>query len=600
LTSTQPPLALAPTDAKPTPTSLLTRAEWNLYIDGPRCGEFGRQILALTDAQPEHPARAEAWWHIAFCAMRYGDPNEGVAANARAREAFTAFENERGLLLCDEVEIFHARIQQRLDDAFLLHERIAARTDVQRTPTDLYISQNSRAITRKLLLQTDDMLRDFYRAHTVAHTCESPGPRLMALVNLGGVHADLYNLVEAQALSAEGLDLAEAAGAWVAFAVAGLNLLVVYEGLGDIERCRAVLARLLAREGRLPPQTLRRHAQCLAMACLAVGDLVGARRWLDEAISNQAGLGDAKSDFARVSAGWLMAHGRHAEARAVIEERLACCNGVQDQPYPRMRLLQTATNACEQLGDPWAALRYLHESHTLHEALVGRTVRARFIALEAAHEVETTRQERDRARAAADAAEHDRQRLAALNDALENKVAEAETLQRQLREQALRDPLTGLYNRRFLSEAGASRIELANRNCTPLCVALIDIDHFKQVNDKYGHEAGDQVLVVFASLLHQRLRRSDIVCRFGGEEFLLLVDPCTEDAVRLLLDELLDKFRAVAFSTGRDEFTGRTFSAGVAVLAEDAADFEALVKIADDRMYRAKSTGRARVCGREG
>jgi diguanylate cyclase (GGDEF)-like protein len=293
-----------------------------------------------------------------------------------------------------------------------------------------------------------------------------------------------------------------------------------------------------------------------------------------------------------------MAQGRHAEARVVLEERLARCDGLQDQPYPRMRLLQAATTACEALDDPWAALRYLHESNKLHETLVGRTVLARFIALESAHEVETTRQERDRARTAAEAAERDRRRLAALNDALQGKMAEAEALQSQLREQALRDPLTGLFNRRFLSEAATSRIELANRRRTPLCVILIDIDHFKRVNDEYGHEAGDQVLVAFANLLQQRMRRSDVVCRFGGEEFLLLVDSCTEDAVYQLLDELLDKFRALGFGTGHGAFTARTFSAGVAVLPEDADDFEGLVKMADERMYRAKSTGRARVCGR--
>jgi len=127
---------------------------------------------------------------------------------------------------------------------------------------------------------------------------------------------------------------------------------------------------------------------------------------------------------------------------------------------------------------------------------------------------------------------------------------------------------------------------------------MIDVDHFKRVNDEYGHDAGDQVLVALARLLLQRLRRSDIVCRFGGEEFLLLVDTCAEDAVHALLDELLGQFRALAFGIGRDAFTDRTFSAGVAVLAEDADEFEALVKIADQRMYRAKSTGRARICGR--
>jgi diguanylate cyclase (GGDEF)-like protein len=614
LTSSSSLLAPDPVVVDPTPESLLALAERNLYLDGPRCGTLGREILALTDDQPGHPTRAEAWWHIGWAALRYGDRGEALDANRQARAAFAAAGDERGGLLCDEFDCLHLRILEQPEEALHLHERIAARTDVARRPTDLFISHNSRAITRKLLVQTDGMLRDFYRAQSAAELCESPGPRIFARVNLGGCHADLYNLTEAQALSSEAMDLAEAAGAWVAVAVAAFNLIQAYDGLGDVEGCRTVLARLFAYESRMPPQMLRSQAPSLAMACLAVGDLAATRRWLDEGASAAVGDGDGKSDFARVTAGWLIAQGRLAEARAVVDERLACSEGLQDQPYSRMRLLQTASAVCEALDDPRAALRHLHASHTLFEALVARSSRARFIAQQAAHEVEASRRERDRARAAAEVAERDRQRLAALNGALveriaetqrlnaalQSKMAEAEALQRQLHEQAVHDPLTGLYNRRFLTEAATSRIELAHRNGTPLCIVLIDIDHFKRVNDEHGHDTGDEVLVAFARLLQQRLRRSDIVCRFGGEEFLLLVDPCAGDAAGALLEELLEQFRALDFQTGRDAFKGCTFSAGVALLGEDADDVESLVKIADQRMYRAKAAGRARVCGRGG
>ena len=183
-----------------------------------------------------------------------------------------------------------------------------------------------------------------------------------------------------------------------------------------------------------------------------------------------------------------------------------------------------------------------------------------------------------------------------LNEALQQKIAEAEALQVQLRDQAVRDPLTGLYNRRFLAEASVARIELARRQATPIAIVLIDIDHFKQINDLHGHARGDEVLQQFAALLRDRMRRSDIICRFGGEEFVLLVDNCDDATLAEILDGLMKQFRGLRFGAGDDLLDDSTFSAGIAVLDVDGGDFESLVRVADARMYRAKAAGRARVC----
>jgi diguanylate cyclase (GGDEF)-like protein len=183
-----------------------------------------------------------------------------------------------------------------------------------------------------------------------------------------------------------------------------------------------------------------------------------------------------------------------------------------------------------------------------------------------------------------------------LNDALQQKIAEAEALQAQLREQAVRDPLTGLYNRRFLDETSLARIQLARRQGTRIAIVLIDIDHFKWINDLHGHSRGDEVLQRFADLLRERMRRSDIVCRFGGEEFVLLVDNCDDATLATILETLMRQFRSQRFGEGEDLTDDCTFSAGVALLDVDGADFESLVRVADTRMYRAKAAGRARIC----
>jgi diguanylate cyclase (GGDEF)-like protein len=601
-----------PAAADDDPRRLLAQADWQLYIDSRRAGELGQAALDATRDQPTLALRGDAHFHVGLSLLRAGRIAPAIEANERARASYCAHGDARGLLMCDQFDATHLHVQGRLDEALALHLRIASRTDVARRPTDLYICHNSRAITRKLLGQHDGMLLDFYEALNAARACESPGPHINALTNLGGSHTDLWNLNEAQRLSEEALDLAEAAGAWTAFAVAIFNLAQTYDGLGLAAPCIALLERIRRNEHRMAPGVLANNTSLMAIAHLCAGDLDGARTWLDHGVTAMFSDHDGKTDYARARATYLMALGRDQEARDIIQARIAEADVVElkDAPYSRMRLLQVAADVCERLRDTAAALRYLREAQGLYETLVGRSSRAGFIATQVAHEYAVARDDRDRAREAHERAESDRRRLAALNDALEErmresqrlnealqqKIAEAEALQEQLRDQAVRDPLTGLYNRRFLAETSVARIELARRQGTGIAIVLIDIDHFKQINDLHGHGRGDEVLQQFAALLRERMRRSDVICRFGGEEFLLLVDNCDEATLMDILDGLMRHFRALRFGSAAQAIAGSTFSAGVALLDVDGTDFESLVRVADARMYRAKAAGRARVC----
>ena len=610
--SDQTPLDTA-LDATFDPARLLEQAEWHLYLDIRRAGELGRAALDALAAQPTHALRGEAHFQIAFSLLRTGQAEDGAEHGALARASFVAHDDARGLLMCDQFDALHLHVQGRLQEALALHLRILARSgDVARRPSDLYICHNSRAITRKLLGQHDDMLRDFYEALAAARSCASPGPHINALTNLGGSHTDLWNLGEAQKLSEQALDLAEAAGAWSSFAVSVFNLAQIYDGLGLTEPCAAMLERIRLNEHRMLPGVLARNTSLMAIAHLCAGDSEGAAKWLDPGVTPTASVDPAnRTDHARAHASHLSATGHHAQALEIIQAHIVAAAGaeLQDPPYSRMRLLHAATDICETLGDSATALRHLREAQRLYETLVGRSARAGFIAAQVDHETAVARDDRDRAREAQERAEVDRRRLATLNlaleermgesqrlnEALQQKIAEAEALQAQLREQAVRDPLTGLYNRRFLDEASGGRIELARRNGTTIAIALIDIDHFKLINDLFGHGRGDEVLRHFATLLRDRIRRSDIICRFGGEEFVLLVDNCDVPTLADILETLMRQFRATRFGSGEDMLDDSTFSAGIAVLDVDGRDFESLVRVADARMYRAKAAGRARV-----
>jgi diguanylate cyclase (GGDEF)-like protein len=237
----------------------------------------------------------------------------------------------------------------------------------------------------------------------------------------------------------------------------------------------------------------------------------------------------------------------------------------------------------------------MRRAHGLYEKLVGRSARARWLSLQANHQLSEAKRERDLAVDSRRSAEDDRRRLAELNAALHAQIAQTEMLHAQLREQALRDPLTGLHNRRYLFEMAPGLLELARRQETQLCVVLIDLDHFKLLNDTYGHQAGDAVLKRFAALLTQMLRRSDVICRHGGEEFVAVMPDISADGAEAMLERLL-----LAFQSQREEFNQRrlphgSFSAGIARFPRHGNTLEQLLSRADRALYAAKNHGRARI-----
>ncbi|HEX8375279.1 MAG TPA: GGDEF domain-containing protein, partial [Geminicoccaceae bacterium] len=159
---------------------------------------------------------------------------------------------------------------------------------------------------------------------------------------------------------------------------------------------------------------------------------------------------------------------------------------------------------------------------------------------------------------------------------------------------ALEDHLTGLANRRRFAEAGRSALLHARRHARPLSLVIVDIDHFKRINDGFGHEAGDAVLRWLGALCRGTFRAGDTVGRIGGEEFAVLL-PDTELAGAVALAERLREgvaARAVAYGDARIAFS---LSAGVAELGPATRDADALLKAADQALYAAKRAGRDRV-----
>ena len=177
------------------------------------------------------------------------------------------------------------------------------------------------------------------------------------------------------------------------------------------------------------------------------------------------------------------------------------------------------------------------------------------------------------------------------NRRLQEQLIEIGVLQSQLREQAIRDPLTDLFNRRYLEETLDREIARAAREKYPICVVMIDIDHFKQVNDTYGHEAGDAMLKSVAKLLAGNSRRGDFACRFGGEEFLLVMPNIHMAVAYARTETLRTSLNALQVPYGQFVLSA-TFSMGIACYPDHGDNRESLLRAVDKAMYAAKEAGR--------
>ncbi|MCZ2120675.1 MAG: GGDEF domain-containing protein [Anaerolineales bacterium] len=187
-------------------------------------------------------------------------------------------------------------------------------------------------------------------------------------------------------------------------------------------------------------------------------------------------------------------------------------------------------------------------------------------------------------------------RVIVAHDITERKLLEnhLQQLTQKLKEQATRDPLTGVFNRRFLAESLTKEIAHAVRESRTISIVMLDVDHFKKINDTYGHQCGDEALQNLANFLVENSRQGDIVCRYGGEEFAILMPQASAQGAYERAETWRREFGAKRLCVKNQELRV-TFSAGVANFPKHGADSETLLQAADSALYQSKNNGRNQV-----
>ncbi|RMD99471.1 MAG: diguanylate cyclase [Calditrichaeota bacterium] len=191
-------------------------------------------------------------------------------------------------------------------------------------------------------------------------------------------------------------------------------------------------------------------------------------------------------------------------------------------------------------------------------------------------------------------------RIKYLHDQLAEKIAELEIAKERLRQLAITDGLTGLYNHRYFKEFLMRELDRARRHRLNVSIVMIDIDHFKHYNDTHGHQAGDELLAQIARLFKDNIRKIDLAARYGGEEFVLILLETNKQSASVVAEKIRHLVEAFPFAHEQTQPMGRiTVSMGVASFPQDASDFDNLVRTADRRLYLAKQRGRNQVVGEE-
>jgi len=574
----------------------LARSAWRLqYRDSARSAALAEKALVRAVAIGD--VTAEAWARLArgFYRMRYTTPADAARELARAQRCFDLCGERGGHILaavgigrCDWMQGRYRESLQRLlplRDEGLRTLRHEARGMLLNGIAGCYSAQGDSA----------QAFAYMYEALRESQPARGHGFDAVLYSNLAHELYQLGEYDEALAYLHEGIERSRALANPRIDSVLRINRIACLTDLGrprealpDIEALRALLSEGSSDQGAT--------FGTVAIAALRAGDtalgasLIERARALDSAALEP----DERVELAVAEAELLALRGDDRGAAERLQAALPLpAEGLNLRAHCLYRL--ACADALERLGDAAAALRELRCWQQLQVERMRRAEQSRRQAAQLKTELLRLQRERDLIDQRRRESERAQEQLASMNRQLSHKVEEVESLRAALQQQASRDFLTGLFNRRHLNDVLPTMWALAAREQQPLAVAVIDLDHFKTVNDRHGHLAGDRLLEEFGRLLSQRLRKSDVACRYGGEEFCLLMPRSDANAAQRKLAALLRVWRAQSLAFDDGVLGASSFSAGVADSRLVPQSSEDLLRAADQCVLEAKRLGRSRI-----
>ena len=571
---------------------------WDLHFRDPEPAFAKAQALLSAPASAE--ARTRAWCEltIAFHHLFFtANPLEAKRWITAAAGTFGAVDDRRGALLA---EIGAARLAIIERSPIPARERLLALyPEAQQVlpPQDRFWLLNAIGAAHYFTDRMDDAIRYLYEALETLRGGERSPQHPTVMSNLAAALVTVGDYAPACELAEAALaDLAHYNNAQLVM-FARSNYAEALSGMGADDRALQVTEQMLADAAAAPRRSAQNHYMAIAAEILARHGRV------DEAARCAETAREIYADF---PGGFNEVHSRWADAVAADArgDRAGAITLLQaaGEAAQRHRYLPGECKAWSRLAERHAEAGDFEAAYACSQKLlVAQTERlshrasAKYYLLRVQHELEHARAERDRALAQRQETERLNAELARLNADLTHKMIQVEALQAQLAVEAVHDPLTQLFNRRYLDSVMPGLIGAAERRGVALALALIDLDHFKQVNDRHGHPAGDVVLREIGRVLPMSLRPSDVVCRYGGEEFCVVLPDADGPGAEKALASLAARLRDLRVAWDGQALGGFTFSAGVAVLGQHGAAFADLLEAADRAMYAAKDAGRNRI-----
>ncbi len=574
------------------------RAWFLQYGDPAQARLLAERAQKIAESEGDASGSALAQVNLACYEMRYGDHGLAGAEFLRLKQIFVEIADKSALMrACFGVAV---GLANGGDAQGAYAELIDFEPDLTTAvAADVFVISNMLGMCCSELGFMEQGLRYFYRTLAAARELDSADHLAMIFSNLGDFQHNHGNYEDALHFLEEAKAIQSKSRLGLLGPLIACNLAQTQLALGKFEAALATIEPFLELDTRAVRIGKGDNAFLFAIAAhvrTSQGNWGDARALIDKAMMMATSSGQQS-----IVVQCHLVHGLIERGEGNLEASLAAFKEAESRqtnvkdPYFSLQIPKQLARAYARLGRWNEAYDYLNQYQQLYQRSMTDAARARSHVLLLQSELQNAERARDLAQAKHAASEHAREDLQQMNEELARKVVEIERLQAQLREQAIRDPLTNLYNRRYLQEQLVNAIKLSDRHHYSTAVVLIDLDYFKAVNDQFGHSMGDKVLVELGRLLVANIRGSDFACRYGGEEFCVVL--CDVDLAFACqrIELILSQFHALVVEESGMKIKELTFSAGVATYPQHGKTPEMLISAADSALYKAKAKGRNQI-----